>query len=138
MYGFVRKEQNKVKSEELRMKKESTLREKSYLFALEMIKISRSLSSIEKEFISSRQLLKAGTSIGALVREAEYAQSPADFISKMSIALKEANETEYWISLLKDSNLIDTNQATHLLSRNNELISMLVATIKTTKNKINS
>ena len=120
------------------MKKESILREKSYLFALEMMKISRSLSSIEKEFLLSRQLLKSGTSIGALLRESEYAQSPADFISKMSIALKEANETEYWISLLKDSNLIDTNQATHLLSRNNELISMLVATIKTTKNKINS
>ncbi len=118
--------------------KESILKEKSYFFALEIIKICRKIVSNEKEFVLSKQLLKSGTSIGALVREAEYAQSPADFISKMSIALIEANETEYWISLLKDSNLIDTNQATHLLSWNNELISMLVATIKTTKNKINS
>lgn len=96
------------------------------------------MANIEKEFILSRQLLKSGTSIGALIREAEHAQSTADFISKMSISLKEANETEYWIMLLRDSNLIDTQTASKLISDNNELISMLVSTIKTSKNKLSS
>ena len=96
------------------------------------------IANIEKEFILSRQLLKSGTSIGALIREAEHAQSIADFTSKMSIALKEANETEYWILLLRDSNLLDTLIANQLISINSELISMLVATIKTSKNKLSS
>jgi four helix bundle protein len=117
--------------------KESILKEKSYLFALEIIKISRMIVSNEKEYVLSKQLLKSGTSIGALVREAEHAQSTADFISKMSIALKEANETEYWLLLLRDSHLIGPSQTIPLLAANNELISMLVATIKTTKNKHN-
>ena len=96
------------------------------------------IANIEKEFILSRQLLKSGTSIGALVREAEHAQSTADFISKMSISLKEANETEYWLLLIRDSNLLDAQIAHHLISINSELISMLVATIKTSKNKLSS
>ena len=96
------------------------------------------IANIEKEFILSRQLLKSGTSIGALVREAEHAQSTADFISKMSIALKEANETEYWLLLLRDSNLLEAQIAQQLISANTELISMLVATIKTSKHKLSS
>ena len=116
--------------------KDSILKNKSYLFALEIIKICRIVVNVQKEYILSRQLLKSGTSIGALVREAEHAQSMPDFISKMSISLKEANETEYWIMLLKDSNLIESQKANQLISANNELISMLVATIKTSKNKI--
>jgi four helix bundle protein len=94
------------------------------------------VAELEKEFILSRQLLKSGTSVGALIREAEHAQSTANFISKMSISLKEANESEYWISLLRDSNLIDQQKATQLLSDNNELICMLIATTKTTKSKL--
>ncbi len=93
--------------------------------------------NVEKEFVLSRQLLKSGTSVGALIREAEHAQSTADFISKMNIALKEATETEYWLLLLGDSQLIELHRSTQLISSNNELISMLVATIKTSKNKIN-
>lgn len=96
------------------------------------------IANIEKDFILSRQLLKSGTSIGALIREAEHAQSIADFTSKMSIALKEANETEYWLLLIRDSNLLDTLIANQLISINSELISMLVATIKTSKNKLSS
>lgn len=118
--------------------KKSILKDKSYSFALEIIKICRVISRDEKEFVISRQLLKSGTSIGALVREAEHAQSSADFISKMSISLKEANETEYWIMLLRDSNLLELSKASQLLLCNNELISMLVSTIKTSKNKLSS
>ena len=116
--------------------KRSILRTKSYQFALDVIKICRQITSVEKEFVLSRQLLKSGTSIGALVREAEFAQSKPDFISKMSISLKEANETEYWILLLKDSGLIEATNANQLISDNNELISMLVATIKTSKSHL--
>jgi four helix bundle protein len=118
--------------------RESILKDKSYLFALEIVKICRELSVIEKEFVLSRQLLKSGTSIGALIREAEHAQSIADFISKMSIALKEANETEYWIMLLRDSCLLEVQLSSQLILSNKELISMLVSTIKTSKIKLSS
>jgi four helix bundle protein len=118
--------------------KESVLRDKSYVFALAIVKICRVVSNVEKEYVLSRQLLKSGTSIGALIREAEHAQSAADFISKMSIALKEANETAYWIMLLRDSNLLDPPKAAQLISDNTELISMLVATIKTSKHKLST
>jgi four helix bundle protein len=115
--------------------KNSTLHSKSYAFALKIIEVCRDLMSDKKEFVLSKQLLKAGTAIGALIREAEYAQSTADFISKLSIALKEANETEYWISLLKDSSLLNPTKAEKLESEIDELIRMLVASIKTLKNK---
>ncbi len=85
---------------------ESVLRDKSYLFALRIVKLHKHLTDQHKEYILSKQILRSGTSIGALVREAQYAQSLKDFISKLSIALKEANETEYWIMLLKDSEFI--------------------------------
>jgi len=83
----------------------NVLKDKSYSFALLIVKTSEKLSS-NKEFILSKQLLKSETAIGALIREAEFAQSKADFICKMSIALKEANERSYWLSLLKDSGYI--------------------------------
>ena len=85
------------------MKMGNVVREKSYGFALRMIKAYKYLSVSQREFVLSKQMLRSGTAIGALIREAEYAQSKADFVHKLSIALKEANETAYWISLLKDS-----------------------------------
>ncbi len=85
---------------------ESVLRDKSYLFALRIVRLHKYLIIQHKEYTLSKQILRAGTSVGALVREAQYAQSVKDFINKLSIALKEANETEYWIILLKDSELI--------------------------------
>jgi len=83
----------------------NVLREKSYSFALKIVQLAKELNE-QREYILSKQVLRSGTSIGAMVREAEYAQSKADFISKLSIALKEANETDYWLSLLKDSKYI--------------------------------
>ena len=81
----------------------SVLKDKSYAFAIRVVQLYKHLSSTKKEFVLSKQVLRSGTSVGALIREAEFAQSKKDFISKMSISLKEANETVYWIDLLKDT-----------------------------------
>lgn len=113
---------------------ESPLKLKSYSFALRVVKAHKFLNE-HKEFTLSKQFLRSGTAIGALIREAEFAQSNADFISKMSIALKEANETAYWISILKDSEYFEERI---YLSMNNdctELIKMLISSIKTAKKK---
>jgi four helix bundle protein len=116
--------------------KESILREKTYVFALKVIKVYKQIITENKEYVLSKQFLKAGTSPGALVREAEFAQSKPDFISKLSIALKEANECEYWTSLLRDSDFISTETANDILNYNSEIIRMLISSIKTAKNNI--
>jgi four helix bundle protein len=115
--------------------KESVLREKSYAFAIRIVQLSQFLQQEKKEFVLSKQILRCGTAIGALVREAEYAQSNADFISKFSISLKEANETAYWLSLLKNTDYIDTRLYQSLFQDCDELIAILVSTIKTLKAK---
>ena len=122
------------------MKKESILRDKSYMFAIRIVRLSQFLQQEQKEFILSKQILRSGTAIGALIREAEYAQSDADFINKFSISLKEANEADYWLSLLKDTDYIDMKLHKSLHKDCDELISMLVSTIKTmkAKNTLNS
>jgi four helix bundle protein len=86
---------------------QSVLKDKSYTFAIRIVKLSQYLQNEKKEFVLSKQVLRSGTSIGASVREAEFGQSRADFVSKMSVSLKEANETDYWLLLLKDTNYID-------------------------------
>ena len=88
------------------VRKESVLRSKSYAFGVRIVRLSQFLVSRHKEYVFSRQILRSGTSVGALVREAEYGISKADFRNKMSIALKEANETEYWLSMLRDTDYI--------------------------------
>ena len=85
----------------MKRNEDNVVANKSYVFALRIIKLYKFLTSKHKEFILSKQVLRSGTSIGALVRESEHAQSRADFIHKLSIALKEANETQYWLMLLK-------------------------------------
>jgi len=109
------------------------LKEKSYQFAIRIVRLSQYLQHDKKEFVLSKQVLSSGTAVGALIREAEFGQSKADFINKMSISLKEANETEYWLSLLKDTDYIGTNQYESLYSECKELIAMLVSTVKTSK-----
>ena len=113
--------------------KNNPLKEKSYQFAIQIVKLSQYLQQDKKEFVLSRQLLRSGTAVGALIREAEFGQSKADFTNKMSISLKEANETEYWLSLLKDTDFINEDQFMSLQSDCRELIAMLVATVKTAK-----
>ena len=113
--------------------KNNPLKDKSYQFAIRIVKLSQFLQQEKKEFVLSRQVLRSGTAIGALIREAEFGQSKPDFTSKMSIALKEANETEYWLYLLKDTGYISENQFISLHSDCEELIAMLVSTVKTSK-----
>jgi four helix bundle protein len=117
------------------MKKRSILREKSYKFAIRIVRLAQFLQQEKKEFVLSKQVIRSGTAIGALIREAEYAQSNADFINKFSISLKEANETDYWLSLLKDTEYVELKLYDSLFQDCDELISLLVSTIKTLKSK---
>ena len=82
------------------------IRDKSFAFAVRIIRLYKILSAEKREFVLSKQLLRSGTAIGALVKEAEQAQSKPDFLNKMNIALKEASETEYWLLLLKETECI--------------------------------
>ena len=112
------------------------LKEKSYQFAILIVKLSQELTANKREFVLSKQIVRSGTSIGALIREAEYAQSKPDFIHKMSISLKEANETLYWLDLLKDTNYITLENHRNMVSKNKELLAMLISSIKTTKSRL--
>ncbi len=117
------------------MKKENILHKKSYSFAIRVVKLSHFLNNDKKEFILSKQILRSGTSIGALVRESQYAQSHADFINKLTVALKEANETQYWINLLYDTNYLTQEMHQSLNNDIDELLSLLISITKTLKNK---
>ena len=116
--------------------KENIIKTKSYAFAVRIVKACQYLSKQQGEFVLSKQLLRSGTAIGALVAESENAQSKADFINKLNIALKEANETQYWLSLLKDTNFLEENVFVSMNSDCNELVTLLVSIIKTTKLRI--
>jgi four helix bundle protein len=108
------------------------LERKSYDFALEVVRTARELQA-RKEYTLSKQLLRSGTAIGALIAEGQFAQSRADFVNKLQVALKEANETRYWIRLLRDSRYLETSEAEPLIRNNEALIGMLVKSIKTSK-----
>jgi four helix bundle protein len=112
--------------------KENVIKNKSFAFALRIIKAYQFLSE-RKEFVLSKQMLKSGTAIGAMVREAEQAESGADFIHKMAIALKEANETEYWLELLTQSNFLEEKLSASLKGDLTEILKLLTAIIKTAK-----
>lgn len=113
------------------------LSKKSYEFSISIIRIYKTIITEQKEFTLGKQLLRSGTSIGALIQESEYAQSKPDFINKLSISLKEANETKYWLSLLHDTEYINKETFEKLHSEVIELIALLVASIKTAKKSIN-
>ena len=119
-----------------RSRKESVLCEKSMNFAIRIVKFYRFLCDEKKEFVLSKQILRSGTSIGANIRESRNAQSDADFISKLNIALKEADETQYWIELFRLSDIITEESFDSLNKDIDELISMLVSAIKTMKTKL--
>ncbi len=112
------------------------MKEKSYKFALRIVKLYKFLADENKEYVLSKQCLRSGTSIGANITEGNQAQSTADFIHKLSISLKEAFETEYWLCLLRDAEFISEKQAQSLITDFNELQKMLTASIKTSKSKI--
>jgi len=113
--------------------KANPIRDKSFTFALRVVKLAKLLTREEKEYVLSRQILRSGTAIGALVRESEHAESKADFIHKMSIALKEANETSYWLELLHQAGFIDEHSFQSIGHDSEELIKLLIAIVKTAK-----
>jgi four helix bundle protein len=114
--------------------KENIIKNKSFDFALRIVKLYQYLCETKKEFVLSKQLLRSGTSIGANIREAEHGQSKADFINKMSISLKEANETDYWLELLFKSCYIKETEYNSIKSDIDEILKLLVSIIKTSKN----
>lgn len=117
----------------MKAKEENVIRTKSYTFALRVIKAYKFLTKEGKEFILSKQLMRSGTAVGALIEESAGAQSKADFINKLSIAYKEAVETKYWINLLKDSEYLPTQPADSLKEDIEELIKIIGSILKTLK-----
>ena len=112
---------------------DNVVADKSKSFAIRIIKFYKYFCDEKKEFVLSKQILRSGTSIGANIRESKNAQSKADFISKMNIALKEADETAYWMELLWESEIIEKSQVIDLYELNTELIKLLTAIIKSSK-----
>ena len=114
-------------------KRDDPLAEKSFAFALRILRLGKFLTESHKEYIISKQVVRSGTAIGALVAEGKYAQSKADFLHKLTIALKEASETEYWIRLLKESRYIDDKMFHSLYNDLDEILRLLIASTKTIK-----
>ena len=117
------------------MKQPNIIKDKSFLFAIEIIDLSKLLMA-NKEYVLSKQVLRSGTAIGALVREAEHAESKRDFIHKLSISLKESNETDYWLTLLKRTGYIQSDRFLLLEEKNIELRKLLIRIIKTSKERL--
>jgi len=116
--------------------KENILKEKSFLFAVRIVNLYKYLKKQHGEYIISQQLIRSGTSIGAIVREAEHAESLKDFIHKLSIGLKEANESKYWLDLLFATDFITKKMFDSLNKDCEELLKLLTASVKTSKRKI--
>lgn len=119
------------------MRRPNIIRDKSFAFALRIVKLFQYLQTEKKEYVLSKQLLRSGTAVGALVREAEHAESKADFIHKLAIAQKEANESAYWLELLHQSNYMDESQFTSIASDLEEISKLLASIIITSKNNKN-
>lgn len=115
---------------------ENGVKDKSYFFAIRIVKLYKFLSADKREFVLSNQLLRSGTAIGALVKEAEHAQSKPDFLNKMNVALEEANETEYWLMLLKDTDYLSQDEFNSIHKDSAELIKMLISIARTTKESL--
>ena len=111
----------------------NVVKEKSFLFSVRIVKLCRYLREAKREIVLSRQLLRAGTSIGANVAEAEHAQSRADFTSKINIALKEAAEADYWLRLLHETDYLSNREFKSIISDCKEIESLLAAIVKTLK-----
>ncbi len=111
----------------------NVISEKSYAFAIRIIKLYKFQIEKKKEFVLSKQILKSGTAIGALVRESEQAQSKGDFLNKMNVALKEANKTAYWLMLLRDTEHISTKEFDSVNADCSEILRLLISIVKSTK-----
>ena len=113
--------------------RKNILKEKSFLFAIRIIRLFQNLTEVKKEYIMSKQLLRSGTSIGALVREAQNAESTKDFIHKLSISQKECDESIYWLELLKATDYLNEEEFSSLNNEATELLKMLRSSIITSK-----
>jgi four helix bundle protein len=113
--------------------KKSILAEKSFDFAKRIVRMYMHISKEKHEYHLTRQCLRSGTSVGAMVSEAAFAQSRPDFVNKLSMAVKEANETSYWLQLLKETDFLDQKSFDSLYADNEELIKILTASILTAK-----
>ena len=113
--------------------KENLIRTKSFSFAVRITKLYQFLHKKKKEFVLSKQLLRSGTSVGAMVREAEHSESKLDFIHKLSIAQKEINETLYWLELMQSTDYLTDEQFKSINEDAIELIKLITSIIKTTK-----
>lgn len=118
--------------------KENVIKTKSLEFAIRVVRLNQVLTSEKKEFIMSKQVLRSGTSVGAMVREAEHAESKPDFIHKLAIAQKEINETLYWLELLFKTEYINQIEYNALNQDATELFKLLTSIIKTSKSRINN
>jgi four helix bundle protein len=119
------------------MKQDNIILDKSFAFATMVVKLYKYLCDEKREFVLSKQLLRCGTSIGANINEAQAGQSKADFISKMSIASKEARETKYWVDLLTKTDYLDINEphVKSLVADTEEIIKLLTSIIKSSQGK---
>ena len=115
---------------------ESVVFNKAYGFAVNVVRMYKNHTEQKREFVLSKQCLRSGTAIGALVSEAKHAQSKADFLNKMNIALKESNETQYWLNLLKDTEYLSKEDFKPLYADSIELTRMLASIVKTTKQNL--
>jgi four helix bundle protein len=118
--------------------KENIIKIKSFAFAIRIVKMYQFLTEQKKEYTLSKQLLRSGTSVGAMVREAEHSESKKDFVHKMAIAQKEINETIYWLELLNETKYIDKKQFESINKDAVEVIKLITSIIKTTKANINN
>ncbi|HRN72139.1 MAG TPA: four helix bundle protein [Ginsengibacter sp.] len=117
--------------------KENIIKNKSFGFAVRIVKLYQYLCEQKKEFVLSKQLLRSGTSVGAMMREAEHSESKTDFKHKMAIAQKEINETIYWLELLKTTDYLTQEQFESINADAIEIIKIITTIIKTTKANIN-
>ena len=117
----------------MKYKEDNIVAAKSYAFAIRCVKLYKYLCEEKHDFVIGKQLMRSGTSIGANVKEAMRGVSKADFTAKMSIALKEASESEFWIELLRDTEYVTEQQAESILSDCHELLKLLMSIIKTSK-----
>ena len=115
--------------------KENILRSKSFAFAVRIVKLNKYLCGKKGEFVLSKQVLRSGTSVGAMVRESEYSESKIDFVHKLAIAQKEMNETIYWLELLQATGYISNKDFENINADAVEILKMVTASIKTVKFK---
>ena len=115
--------------------KKNIIKEKSFLFAKRIIKLYQYITEAKKEFVISKQLLRSGTAVGALVREAQNAESKLDFIHKLGIAQKECDESLYWLELLFESGYLKEKEFTSIQIEASELLKMIRSAIITTKSR---